>query len=172
MVRNMVSLRDSLLYRCMVQKGTVYQDDEAHRSIVASMLRAHWVSTHMKAEAVGSCERIRGAEGRDVGFSSDTLSSYLLIIDIPYANPVAGALAPCSLIVFLDNELVIRILGQKKRQSLGHALEVRKQTISWELDSYERMLESVRYFFKAVRHQGDISPAVAVGTRVSSCTRL
>ena len=44
----------------------------------------------------------------------------------------------------LDNELVIRVLGQKERQSLGHALEVRTQTISWELDSYEGKSESAR----------------------------
>lgn len=79
-----------------------------------------------------------------MGFSSDTFPSYLLIIDIPYANPVAGGSAPCSPIAFLDNEAAIRILEQKERQSLVHASEVRKQTISWELDSYERKLESVR----------------------------
>jgi hypothetical protein len=79
---------------------------------------------------------------------------------------------PSPFIALLDNELAIRVLGQKERQLLGHALEVRKQTISWELDSYERKLESVRTEKKGVRHQGDISPGVAVGIRVSSCTRL
>jgi len=45
-------------------------------------------------------------------------------MDIPYANPVAGGLAPGSSIAFLDNELAIRILEQKGGQSLGRASEV------------------------------------------------
>jgi hypothetical protein len=85
----------------------------------------------------------------------------------PHANPVAGGLAPCPPIAFLDNELAIRILGQKERQSLGHALEVRKQTISWELDSYERKLESVRILKKRcdireTSHQGSLSESASL----------
>ena len=67
----------------------------------------------------------------------------------------------------LDNELAIRVLGQKESQSPGHALEVRKQTISWELDSYERKLESVRILkkecgIKETSHQGSLSESASL----------